>query len=33
MEEPFVGPYKIAQVNMNDTVWLQMGPVLDTVNI
>jgi hypothetical protein len=33
MEQPYEGPYKIVQVNTNGTVRLQMGAVLDTVNI
>jgi len=33
MEQPYEGPYKILQVNTNGTVRLQMGPVLETVNI
>jgi hypothetical protein len=33
LEQPYEGPYKVVQVNTNGTVRLQMGPVLDTVNI
>jgi hypothetical protein len=32
-ETPYKGPYKILTVNMNGTVHLQMGAVIDTVNI
>ncbi len=30
---PYKGPYEIMKVNDNGTVKLQMGAVLDTVNI
>jgi len=33
LEEPFKGPYTILQVNTNGTVCLQMGAVIDTINI
>ena len=32
-ETPFKGPYTILTVNNNGTVRLQMGAVIDTVNI
>jgi hypothetical protein len=32
-ETPYKGPYKILTVNTNGTVCLQMGAVIDTVNI
>ena len=33
METPYVGPYRIEQVNTNGTVRLRMGAVIDTINI
>jgi hypothetical protein len=32
-QDPYDGPYNIVQVNTNGTVHLQMGAVMDTVNI
>ena len=32
-KNPYQGPYKVLQVNDNGTVALEMGPVIDTVNI
>ena len=32
-QNPFKGPYKVLKVNDNGTVLLEMGPLIDTVNI
>ena len=32
-QNPFKGPYKVLKVNDNGTVVLEMGPLIDTVNI
>ena len=32
-KNPYQGPYKVLQVNDNGTVVLEMGPLIDTVNI
>ena len=32
-ESPFSGPHEILAVNMNGTVCLQIGSVIDTINI
>ena len=32
-QNPYKGPYKVLKVNDNGTVVLEMGPVIDTVNI
>ena len=32
-EQPYSGPYRITQVNMNETVCLKINAVTDTVNI
>jgi hypothetical protein len=32
-EQPYSGPYRIAQVNMNGTVHLKINAVMDTINI
>ena len=32
-QDPWEGPYPIQQVNNNGTVVLQMGAVIDTVNV
>ena len=32
-KNPFQGPYKVLQVNDNGTLVLEMGPIIDTVNI
>ena len=32
-KNPYQGPYKVLKVNDNGTVVLEMGPVIDTVNI
>ena len=32
-QNPYKGPYKVLKVNDNGTVVLEMGSVIDTVNI
>jgi hypothetical protein len=32
-EQPYSGPYRITQVNMNGTVCLKINAVMDTINI
>jgi hypothetical protein len=32
-EQPYSGPYRLTQVNMNGTVCLKINAVMDTVNI
>ena len=32
-QNPYKGPYKVLKVNDNGTVVLQMGAIIDTVNI
>ena len=33
VKNPYSGPYPVLKVNNNGTLLLQMGPIVDTVNI